>query len=456
MVALWSNNRTREIVLVLAVIIASIGVVIYKIDDSAFTFYMVFSRAWELGFGALAAVIRLKYRFKGNAFIALIGLVLVVCGYFAISKDSPHFFLMLSLPILGSFLIVLFASKENLVGKILSLPIVVFIGLISYSLYLWHVPLLIYVKYIFGDDLFTTIVYFFILVLFSYLSFQFIERPFRNRNLMKTSTVLISISIVSSWLVYSGVQGHLNGGYPDRSPVFSKLRHNNGWGVPCNGNTGVTASCANALEPNTAILGNSYAMTFVNPLKDSLEGGVVQLTQDSCALGYVDKIDDFNALPCEEFYRKSVETIVESDSIKTVFLSSPFNKELSNEHFRKSFLQLLTDLRDKKVILIGPTPYSPVNIGECFSKNVIFGFDKSCDFEMTPNNVALNKGIQDAVASLNFVEFYDVSKIICPAAKCRMMIDETSTTYVDRGHLSYDGAMSVLSHLRQEQGLSLN
>jgi len=196
-------------------------------------------------------------------------------------------------------------------------------------------------------------------------------------------------------------------------------------------------------------------MTFVNPLKDKIKGGIVQLTQDSCALGYVDKIDDFNALPCEEFYQRSVKTIVNTQSIRNVIVSSNFGKELSKPYFRDSFLELLADLGTKNVIVIGPTPYAPVNIGECFSKNFIFGFNESCDFEIGANNIPLNASIQEAVFPLKHVEFYDISEILCPDGVCGVNLNEPAPMYVDRGHLSLDAAVEVLDQLKLAQKIKL-
>lgn len=114
-------------------------------------FYLLPSRAWELLFGGMVAifyspeVIKLMNKKVVNL-LSLAGLFLIFASYFAFSSATSHPTSLTIMPVLGTCLILLFANQENLVGKILSIKLFTFIGLISYSLYLWHQPTLALMK----------------------------------------------------------------------------------------------------------------------------------------------------------------------------------------------------------------------------------------------------------------------------------------------------------------------
>ena len=150
-------------------------------------FYFTFSRAWELILGAICAYIIIYKNFSYSALIknllSTIGIILIMFSIFFFSRQTvfPSFFTLV--PTIGTSLIILFADRNTFVNKILSVKFLVSIGLISYSLYLWHQPLLAFGK-IFFDDLsiihkLTLIFSSFLISIFSYF---FIEKIFRDKN----------------------------------------------------------------------------------------------------------------------------------------------------------------------------------------------------------------------------------------------------------------------------------
>jgi peptidoglycan/LPS O-acetylase OafA/YrhL len=150
-------------------------------------FYFTFSRAWELALGAVCAHIliykNLSYTTLIKNLLSTIGIILIVFSIFFFSRQTvfPSFYTLV--PTIGTSLIILFADKYTFINKILSIKFLVGIGLISYSLYLWHQPLLAFGR-IFFDDLsiinkFTLI---FLSILMSIFSYFFIEKIFRDKN----------------------------------------------------------------------------------------------------------------------------------------------------------------------------------------------------------------------------------------------------------------------------------
>ena len=100
-------------------------------------------------------------------------------------------------PIIGVFLIIWFSNKNEIITKVLSSKLFVGIGLISYSLYLWHYPIFAFdrINEFSEGDVFNKIIIGFITLALSIISYYFIEKPFRNRK-HKFKKILISILIV--------------------------------------------------------------------------------------------------------------------------------------------------------------------------------------------------------------------------------------------------------------------
>jgi len=207
-----------------------------------------------------------RFRFKKNvrnesevlSAVGLIGILLAVGLY---DKNTPYPSIYTLVPVIGAVLVILYSSNETKVGQMLAGKIFVGIGLVSYSAYLWHLPLKLYLDYILGSTSIGIFMYFVLLAGFSYSSYRFVEVPFRRK--LMPSVAMPVIFVASIMLSAFGIIGHFNGGYPERSDLFRNLAINNGFGLSCNGNAKVVDECSNKADPYLAVLGNSYAMTWV-------------------------------------------------------------------------------------------------------------------------------------------------------------------------------------------------
>jgi len=145
MFILWKMKINRLKFLLFSVCVsAAIFVILFKIKPT-FCFYMLSSRGWELGTGALAAIILQKYRdtvfLKDQRWSGIIGLLLIVIDYFIAEGNSGLRYV--PMVALGTFLIILNTNLKSGINKTLSYSPLVFIGKISYSLYLWHWPAIV-------------------------------------------------------------------------------------------------------------------------------------------------------------------------------------------------------------------------------------------------------------------------------------------------------------------------
>jgi peptidoglycan/LPS O-acetylase OafA/YrhL len=414
-------------------------------ENPVANFYFAPARAWELLAGSIAAFIAKKDGIRKSDVLSILGISAILFPVFTFDNKTPFPSLYTLMPVIGTMLVILYGDTRTLIGKFLAYKVFVGIGLISYSAYLWHMPLKIYLNYFFEEYKFINYIYFFLLPAFSFLSYRFVELPFRKKFNIKTA--LSVIFLVSFILSFLGVLGHFNGGHPMRSELFKNLRINNGFDVACNGNTIIIDSCSNSDSPELAVLGNSYAMTWVNSIVQTKETRLVQLTQDSCAIGFVDNLNEVIPVPCNVFYRRSVETIVNSSSIKTVLISSPFNKEFSSKLFEESFLELLDQLSDKRIIIIGPTPDSPFNVGECILKKSLMNTESSCDFQIFESHRKKIEKLYVFLSERPNIIFIDITNIICPLDICSMYSNKREPMYIDASHLSVRGANIIFNKL---------
>ncbi len=166
----------------LFIIFTLLSVVIFLVGTQmspAATFYLFPTRAWELGAGAILSIMFFKkhLQFKSNNILAMVGFLLIILSYFFIG-DKGGISPFLVIPVLGAVLIIAFAKDPNsIINKILSAKPIVYIGKISYSLYLWHWPILVLARqYGLKHNLDINYIYLSILIfILSVLSYHFIE-----------------------------------------------------------------------------------------------------------------------------------------------------------------------------------------------------------------------------------------------------------------------------------------
>jgi peptidoglycan/LPS O-acetylase OafA/YrhL len=159
-------------------------------------FYFLNVRVWELLSGSFLAYLQLNNYNKSNKLYNL----LPALGFFLITISVIFINDKISLPsiysvpvVLGTFLIIRYTNKKELIFYILSNKILVFFGLISYSLYLWHYPIFAFYRYAFQSGESSLLKYYVITILFlmSLISYFFIEKPFRNVKIIKFKTLIL-------------------------------------------------------------------------------------------------------------------------------------------------------------------------------------------------------------------------------------------------------------------------
>jgi peptidoglycan/LPS O-acetylase OafA/YrhL len=149
-------------------------------------FFLPHTRAWELLLGAVLALAMAHLpAFKRSLCepMAALGIMLISLSLFSINREMQYPSAVTLLPTLGTALIIACASPEIFVGKLLSTPLLVGIGLISYSAYLWHQPLFALARlHQQGQPSMPVMIGLCLASLvLAYGTWKFIEQPFRNR-----------------------------------------------------------------------------------------------------------------------------------------------------------------------------------------------------------------------------------------------------------------------------------
>jgi len=175
-----------------------------EVRNSDLNFYLPFSRFWELAVGSMIAYRELNYKPSNKGLVtkslSIFGLCLVVYSILFFDANTPHPSFYTLFPIAGVALIIRFASKDDLVGKVLGAKPFVWVGLISYSAYLWHFPIFAFSRIEQGSlsnfDKFELIIG---TAVMSVIGYFLIEKPFRRK--INSKHFFLALSLVSAFLI---------------------------------------------------------------------------------------------------------------------------------------------------------------------------------------------------------------------------------------------------------------
>lgn len=225
--------KLNKLMLIFA--LAAIGIVSFVsslmiIDSNAtLAFYSIHTRAWELMIGALAAISRprilaaLSHQilFISERIITETLLLLSAAGIaiaiFAYDSKTQHPAFPTLIPVLATCAILIFGDRTSMVNKLLSLRPVVWIGLLSYSLYIFHQPVVAFVYHLGLDRSNPGIIPSMIAIttLISLVSYFYVEKPLRYTKTISQVQILSLSSVTLIVLVLLGYYGHLKNGFMD-------------------------------------------------------------------------------------------------------------------------------------------------------------------------------------------------------------------------------------------------
>lgn len=228
----WKWGRRWMVALLALGAVASLTMAQIGVEQGSSTsFYLLHARAWELLVGSFIAFYfswRPRAESAGGPLhqsATLLGLALIVYAVFAFDSSTEFPGLNALVPTLGAALIILFATPQTWVGRVLSSRGFVFIGLISYSAYLWHQPVFAFARQstLKAPSVAVMLPLAAFSLLLAYLSWRFVEQAFRQKATFSRNRIFALSAVGSVLFIAFGLAGYLNNGFNQRFNIDRAL-----------------------------------------------------------------------------------------------------------------------------------------------------------------------------------------------------------------------------------------
>ncbi len=339
------------------------------------TFYMVPTRAWELMAGSLLAlgVVPNPSSAWQKNLLAFGGIILLILSITNYTEETPFPGIAALIPVMGSALIILSGKGEgtSIAQKLLTMRPLVFVGLISYSLYLWHWPLVAFTKYIMirpfnGYDSAGIIL---ASLLISTLSWRYIEQPFRGKQMLLSERKWLFAIAGFVMVVASAIGGgiYLQHGmawrYPEINIELAKLKYQSkrraglSWKsldkiseTKDNKKPGIVIG-NNFNSPTFVVWGDSHAWVLFYELeriaiKNNVSGYMIMHTSHLPLRKY--KIED-------NVYDNAISYITSHPEIRTVIMMGYWSDIPQNDNSLFDCVKTLWSLK-RNVVIISDVP----------------------------------------------------------------------------------------------------
>nr|WP_292187873.1 acyltransferase family protein [Mesorhizobium sp.] len=456
----YASKRWLTVLLPLTVGSFALAVIATSLAPTA-GFYLLPTRMWELALGAMLMLRKppvLASRLAMDL-IGLAGFALIAFGFLTISQSDPFPGYNALFPCIGTALLI-YAGQDNVDGpapvatRVLRLAPLVWVGLVSYSLYLVHWPINSFVHYlslkaIGVPTIIAMTVASFALAAFSW---KYVEQPFRQKRAYTAPLPIFAFSATAiALLCAGGLAGALSNGFPQRFPDFSTERIRVGdWrnGV-CfyEGGTRIEdwnlADCTRTtgFATNVLLWGDSFAAHYVSGLEPNaqkIQANVIQYTYAGCPpdLTYF----SYARPACTRFNERAL-SIIHDANIQAVILSGRWT-----DYQARGFggLQKTIDrLREMgvKVYTVGQSPEFIADVQKIafFAKREHVGttsWPMAMDPDINARVLPFTKG----------ADFIDPLTYLCDSAGCSYADAKTKQfLYFDYGHFSSAGATLAIS-----------
>jgi peptidoglycan/LPS O-acetylase OafA/YrhL len=467
--------------------------------DPIGAFYLPFGRAWELLLGAMLAM-----RAQSAAgprwlaeVLAVLGLGAILWSVVTYPADASFPGVKALVPCVGAALVIGSGiDHKTMVARLLSLHIPVFVGVISYSLYLWHLPLIVVSKYylmraLTGPE---TVLVLLCAVALAVLSWRYIETPFRRRPpRINARPMFAAATAVMAACFSAGALIYVLNGLPQRLPAevstlamgaidntFSNSFCNTidqkeiAAGQACN--VGYRTA---EMAPSFAIFGDSIGSSLLPAIETAAtEHGRtgVALTHGGCypLVGISQSSDPpEHRTACRAFVDASVDYIHSHPSIASVIVvgrwtsaaegsrfgatmvsdwyitddQSPSASYAENKNvFIRGMTRAVNALAGRRVFVVTAVPEQKVDVPRTAALARYLGRDVRVDLDRKDFDARqhfVSAALADLSRHLGFV-ILDLGQSLCGERRCAATRDGRSL-YADDNHLSRDGALLTTS-----------
>jgi peptidoglycan/LPS O-acetylase OafA/YrhL len=450
------------------------NVYLVRLDPTA-TFFSPATRIWELLAGVLLAYVRVGATAKPAAWqpsqrqlqiASTLGVALLAFGLYRIDKGRPYPGTWALLPILGSFCLIFAGPTAWFNRFVLSNRLLVWVGLISFPLYLWHWPILSFIRIIESEAPSGgyRVLAVGLSVVLAWMTYYFAEKPIRSDNARVSSG--LKIAVLSACVAILGLLGWVifqNNGLTNR--VAAKAEGLNVWN-----NMTFRGSCSNithaadqddwcnmgnapTLPPTTLLIGDSVGNGFAPMLQTYAEQGddssfiFKQLGRGACH-----GLPNIGMQHCNDLVSAADAYISKTPSIHTIIMASNWPiytsgfkrdglSDVSAEQFSAAFQQRLIHYQNqgKRVIVFWAPPVG-ANPRACVVRPLRLTDRNSCTFSLAEatNNEHNYRADFSIFLKSRKVTTFDPFNYLCDDKTCKIT-DGKYIYYLDHEHFSIFG-----------------
>ena len=480
---LFKNIKILKFLYIMVFLISLLLSIYFTKNYASASFYLLPTRAWEMMAGGLIYLYFDKISFKENSkrILDLLGFSLIILSLILFTGKTAWPSYNALLPVIGSFLVLL-ANNNN--SPFTNNKIAQFLGNTSYSIYLWHWPLVFYLAYLEkSENIIFVIGAIIFSVILGWLSYKFIENPTR-KYLSNTSTIknyivtLIYLFIPIVFLSFIYVKNGLPNRLPDevqriavknaeRNPRFNECHPSSGSHLPeCIYGKG---------DVKLLVIGDSHAEAMMQAVQKSLPTGVAALDWTYSGCPTVKNIKKINSpdFKCDEaisyYLKKSKDAYQDSKILiinraNVLFHGAPDGDPTTKKPIRyvgqpsesydqryhqtmkSAYVETLCEFaKHHEVYVTRPVPEFPVNIPKVLGHRLIINSDEKV---IMPKSDYIQRSklafeAQDEASKKCGIHILNTTSYFCDSNKCYS--DKNGIPlYFDDDHLSVYGANQLI------------
>ncbi len=407
-------------------------------------FFLTPTRIWELIAGILFMFFeKKKINFSKSIenIICSISLIIIFISFKYLNNLDQIPNIKLLPAIIGTGLLIIYGGSSSFIKKILCNKLLVFVGLISYSLYMLHQPILSFNKNLnfFEETIFFKISFLILLLLFSATTWKFVEQPFRDNKKISNKKFFYLISIIGLFIITINLVILITSGFVNK---FDKKDRYLALLNPLNEGRYVSKKF-NALsynnfkefdKKNIYILGDSHAQDFINMVyENNFFNGFDVKTYSfhvECYLKFLEENNETNLKKLKKCKKNIPEDIIYADTIFLVNVWEPWITTYLKEIFENRIF------KNKKIFLIGTKNFGKINIKDLLKKTN----DERLNyrFKLPYKFIELENKIKLSNSNIFYISPYN---LYCDKNySCTIFTDKNELISYDGGHLTKAGA----------------